>query len=411
MKKIVILGGGFGGVEFYKSAHKKLHGVPDVVFHLISRKNYFLFYPMLHEVATGSVERSHITQPLREIIDCCIERFSQTEIQHVDFHNKIVETAQGNISYDYLLVSLGTLPNYFNIPGADEHCVSFKSIEDAVTVRNHIIRHFEAASSEKNQAIRRNLLSFVIIGGGPTGVELAGQIADMVRDEMRDLYREVDHTEVSITLIEGGDRLLKNLHPELSSEAERRLSMMGVRVVKNKRVVRCEHSDVHFSSGEKIGGELRVWTAGTRSALAGVIDPEFLTERGGLKTKDTLQLVDHPEVFVIGDNMEIVDPSPMFVPQTAQAAAAAAKHAATNFISILQNQPLRSFKFESSGDIIPIGDWFGVAEIRKFHFFGPVAWIIRRVIFIQRLSSKMNRLKVTLDWLLNAVLRRDTSEL
>jgi NADH dehydrogenase len=411
MKKIVILGGGFGGVEFYKSAHKKLHGVPDVVFHLISRWNYFLFYPMLHEVATGSVERGHITQPLREIVDCCIERFSQTEVHHVDFHNKKIETEQGLISYDYLLVSLGVSPNYFNIPGANEHCVSFKSIADAVTVRNHVIRHFELASSERDLAIRKKLLSFVVIGGGPTGVELSGQIADLIRDELRDLYREVDHTEVTITLIEGGDRLLKQLHPELGSEAERRLIAMGVNVVKNKRVVRCEQSSVHFSNGEKICGELRVWTAGTKSALEGVVDGEYLTQRGGLKTRDTLQLVGHPEVFVIGDNMEIVDPAPMMVPQTAQAAAAAAKHAANNFIAILQNQPLRPFKFTSAGDIIPIGDWFGVAEIRGFRFFGPLAWIIRRTVFIQQLSSKMNRLKVTLDWALNAVLRRDTSEL
>ena len=411
MKKIVILGGGFGGVEFYKTAHKKLHGVPNVVFHLISRWNYFLFYPMLHEVATGSVERGHITQPLREIVDCCIERFSQTEIKHVDFHNKTVETAHGIVTYDYLLVALGVEPNYFNIPGADEHCVSFKSVADAVRVRNHVIRHFEAAASERDPVVRKKLLSFVIIGGGPTGVELTGQIADLIHEELRDLYREVDHKEVSITLVEGGDRILKHLHPELSSEAERRLVAMGVAVIKNKRVVRCEQTSVHFSNGEKICGELRVWTAGTRSALDGIIDNNYLTQRGGLKTRDTLQLVGHPEVFVIGDNMEIVEPVSFAVPQTAQAAVAAARHAADNFIAILQNQPLRSFKFESAGDIIPIGDWFGVAEIRGFRFFGPLAWIIRRTVFIQQLSSKMNRLKVTLDWLINAVLRRDTSEL
>ncbi len=136
MKKIVILGGGFGGVEFYKAAHKKLHGVPDVLFHVVSRWNYFLFYPMLHEVATGSVERGHITQPLREIVDCCVERFSQAEIKHIDFDQKIIETTNGRIPYDYLVVSLGVQPNFFNIPGADEHCVSFKSIADAVILRD-----------------------------------------------------------------------------------------------------------------------------------------------------------------------------------------------------------------------------------------------------------------------------------
>lgn len=412
MKKILILGGGFGGVEFYKAAHKKLHGSPDVLFHIISRWNYFLFYPMLHEVATGSVERAHVTQPLREIVDCCVERFSQAEIKHVDFDNKIVETNLGRIPYDYLVVSMGVQPNFFNIPGVDEHCVSFKSIADAVTVRNHVIRHFEAATSETDPVRRHQLLSFVIIGGGPTGVELAGQLADLVHDELRDLYREVDHTEVSITLVDSGDRLLKQFHPELGGEAEQRLIKMGVRVLKNVMVTRCESDSVHFSTGHKVHGNLRIWAAGTKSVLrGGIVDEVHLTQRGGLQTTESLQLVGHPEVFVIGDNMEIVAPRAVQIPQTAQAATAAARHAANNFVAMLRNEPLRPFTFKSIGDIVPIGDWFGVADLHGFRFFGPIAWIMRRVVFIQRLSSRMNRLKVTFDWLLHAVLRRDTSEL
>lgn len=411
MKKILILGGGFAGVEFYKQAHKKLHGSPDYLFHLVSRWNYFLFYPMLHEVATGSVERAHITQPLREIVDCCMERFSQTDVQRIDFEQKRVTTAQGEIAYDYLVVALGVQPNFFSIPGADEHCVPFKSIADAVHVRNHVIRHFESASAEKNEEIRRKLLSFVIIGGGPTGVELAGQLADLVHEELRDLYPEIDHREVKITLIDGGDRLLRQHHAEMSSEAERRLASMGVIVLKNCQVTKCESQVVHVSNGEKIHGELRVWTAGTQSALRGIVDETYLTERGGLKTRETLQLVGHPEVFVLGDNMEIVESRSVRIPQTAQAAAAAATHAAQNFVNMIRLQPLMPFAFKSSGDIVPIGDWFAVAEVKGFRFFGPVAWIIRRTIFIQRLSSRMNRLKVTLDWALHVFLRRDTSEL
>lgn len=278
-------------------------------------------------------------------------------------------------------------------------------------MRNHVIRHYEAAAHEKDPVKRKQLLSFVVIGGGPTGVELAGQLADLLHHEMRDLYREIDHREVAITLIDGGDRLLKQLHPELGGEAYKHLVHMGVRVLLNMQVTKCEPHAAHLSSGEHIPGELRIWAAGTKSTLAGVIDGKYLSARGGLQVTETLQLIGHPEVFVIGDNMEIIAPTAQRIPQTAQAATATAKHAARNFIAMLRNEPLKPFTFSSKGDIIPIGDWYGVADIRGFRFHGPIAWIIRRAVFIQSLSSIMNRLKITIDWALHAVLPRDTSEL
>src|SRR3989344_2512902 len=330
MKKIVILGGGFGGTEFYRVAHRALHGSPDVLFRLVSRWNYFLFYPMLHEVATGSVERSHITQPLREVIDCCIESFTQAEITNINFGTRTIATSRGEISYDYLVVALGAQPNFFGIPGVDEHCISFKSIADAVAVRNHVIRHFEAAAHERDGARRRQLLSFVIVGGGPTGVELAGQLADLLYHEMKDLYPEIDADEIAITLVDAGDRLLKQHHPELGHTALERLQQMHVRVKLNTRVTGCEPHALHLGDGEHLHGEMRVWAAGNRSALTEIIAPEFLTDRGLLRTKNTLQLDGHRYVFVGGYNMEIIEPTATRDPQTPKAATAAAQHAAKN---------------------------------------------------------------------------------
>lgn len=411
MKKIIILGGGFGGTEFYRAAHRRLHGSPDVLFQLVSRWNYFLFYPMLHEVATGSIERSHITQPLREVMDCCMENFTQAEISAIDFDQRTVETSRGRIAYDYLVVALGSQPNFFGIPGVDEHCIPFKSIADAVAVRNHVIRHFESAAHERDAARRKQLLSFVVIGGGPTGVELAGQLADMLYHEMNDLYPEIDVDEINITLIDSGDRLLKQFHPELGQTAIERLARMHVHVRLNTRVVQCEPHVVHLGSGEHLHGEMRVWTAGNQSAVQSLVAPQYVTERGLLRTTEMLQLVGHPEVFVIGDNSEIVEPLPVGIPQTAQSATAAAHHAARNFVAMLRNEPLSPFVYHPKGDIVPIGDWFAVAQIKNFRFFGEIAWIMRRITFIHRLASKINRLKVTIDWALHAVLRRDTSEL
>ena len=411
MKKIVILGGGFGGVEFYKTLHKKLHGVPHVTFRMVSRWNYFLFYPMLHEVATGSVERGHITQPLREIVDCCVEQFTQAEIQHINFNTREVATTAGVIRYDYLVVSLGVQPNFFGIPGVDKHCVTFKSIEDAVTVRNHIIRHVEKATREHDEAQRRALLSFVIIGGGPAGVELAGQVADLLHHEIMQLYQEIDAHEISILLVEAGDRLLRQFHPELGEQAARRLTRMGVRMVLNSQVSACTEEGVALAGGEMLKAGLRVWCAGIKSNLRGIVDDEFLSTRGLLKTKNTLQMVNHPDVFVIGDNMEIIEPAAVMVPQTAQAAGATARCAARNLCAILRNAPLEPFKFKNKGDIVPIGDWYAVAEISGFRFFGRIAWAIRRFVFLRQIWSVVNRTKILIDWFIHIVLPRDTSEL
>ncbi len=411
MKKILILGGGFAGVEFYRSLHPRVHSSPRALFQMISIHNYFLFYPMLHEVATGSIERSHITQPIREIVDCCVETFTQAEVLRLDFAAQRVETSVGQVPYDYLVVGLGVRPHYSGVLGADVHCVSFKSIRDAVIVRNHTVRHFELATRERDEKKRRALLSFVIVGGGAVGVELAGQISDWAFGELQELYQEIDRAEISITLIEAGDRLIKQFHPDMSRRAHERLEQRGVRVLLNERVQECAASGVQLSSGELVAGELRVWSAGTTSQLRGMVAPEYLSERGALKVEQTLQLVGHPEVYAIGDNAEIVSPRALFVPQTAQAAAAEARHAADNLLRSLDLQQQTPFYFASAGDIIPIGDWFAVAEVRGVRFSGRIAWVMRRLIFLKRIWSPLNRIKVFVDWVLHGFMRRDTSEL
>lgn len=411
MKKIVILGGGFAGVEFYRTLHRQLHATPRALFHLVSEHNYFLFTPMLHEVATGSVERSHITQPLREIMNCCMEQFTQAQVTRVDVAARRVETSVGPVPYDFLVVALGVRPHYFGVSGADVHCVPFKSLEDAVTVRNHTLRHFELATREHDARKRRALLSFVIVGGGAVGVELAGQLADLTRHELIDLYQEIDPHDISITLIEAGDRLLKQFHQEVSERAHAQLKKMGVRIILNVCVSSCTNDGVLLASGEQIRGELRMWSAGTKSVLRGMVAPEFLTERGLLKVKNTLQLVGHPEVFAIGDNAEIVSPHAQFVPQTAQAAAQQAGAAARNLGRLLDNQPPAPFYFKSFGDIVPVGDWFAVGQVDHLYLSGRLAWVMRRLVFLKRIWSPMNRIKIFIDWALHAIMRRDTSEL
>lgn len=411
MKKILILGGGFGGVEFYKTLHKKMHGSPEALFQLVSRWNYFLFYPMLHEVATGSIERGNVTQPLREIAHCCVEQFVQAEVEWIDVAARQVHTSAGQMPYDYLVVALGVESDLSRSKGAAKFAVTMKSIADAVAVRNRVIHNFELAAREHDPARRRALLSFTIIGGGSVGVELAGQLVDLMRNELRTLYSEVDPAEIKITLIEGSDRILRVFAPEISLLAHQRLVKLGVNVLTNTRVNECLADRLILDNGEEIFTGLAVMSGGNKSLMTDKIAPEFLTARGGIKINQNLQLVGHPEIFVVGDGAEIVEPQPVFVPQNAQAATAEARMAAENLWRIMRHKSLLSFDYKSRGDIIPIGDWYAVAQIGSWVFSGRLAWWLRRTVFLQRIWSTMNRIRICLDWTLHTFLPRDTSEL
>lgn len=410
-KKILILGGGFGGVRFYKTLHKLTHDSGDYLFHVVNRWNYFLFYPMLHEVATGSVDRSHITQPLREIMDCCLETFYHTDIEHIDFKNKQVKTAQGTLSYDFLCVGLGATGNFFGVKGAAEYTLRLSDIASAVQLRNTVIARFEAATKTANTEERKKLLHFVIVGGGATGVELAGQFADVVFHEFKKLYQEIDYHEVRITLVQGGDRLIPQCVLPACKMAAEQLKKQRVEVKLNAVAKEITADAVRLADGTTLNTKTIMWTAGTASYLSGMADDEYLNESGYFKTRDTLQLIGHDEVFIVGDNAGVENGKGTRAPQTAQAAVGEGYRAALNCYALMSGKPLTPFSFISKGDIMPIGDWYAVAQFGSFAFGGRFAWWLRRTIFLTEMWSWMNRLKVVADWTLNIFMPRDTSQL
>ncbi|HBW74139.1 MAG: NADH dehydrogenase (Ubiquinone) [Candidatus Magasanikbacteria bacterium GW2011_GWA2_45_39] len=410
-KKILILGGGFGGVRFYKTLHDLTHDSGDYLFQVVNRWNYFLFYPMLHEVATGSVDRSHITQPLREIMNCCLETFYHTDAEHIDFKNKQVKTAQGMLIYDFLCVGLGATGNFFGVKGAAEHTLQLKDIASAIALRNTIIARFEAATKSADADERKKLLHFVIVGGGSTGVELAGQLADVVFHEFKNLYQEIDYHEVKITLIQGGDRLIPQCVLPACKMAVVRLAQQGVAVQLNAVAKEITASAVYLADGNILKTKTVMWTAGVASPLRGMVDDEYLNESGYFKTRDTLQLVGHDEVFIAGDNAGVENGKGTRAPQTAQAAVGEGHVAALNCFALMSNKPLKPFSFKSKGDIMPIGDWYAVAQFGSFVFGGRFAWWLRRTIFLTEMWSWMNRLKIVADWTLNIFMPRDTSQL
>lgn len=409
--QIVIIGGGFGGIETFNRLHRLMHKRRGIDVTLIDRKNYFLFTPMLHELATGSIGRNHVTQPLREMIDCCHERFVRAKAERVDRKRHVVVTDAGNYPYDYCVIAVGSRASDFGVPGAGEYALQLKTVNDCAVVRNHLVSCFEAAARARNKTERERRVHFVIVGGGATGVELAGQIGDLLRKEMLALYAAIPCDEVKITLIESGERVLQRHSEFVGTRAMRKLKELGVSIIVNTRVVRVERDRVYLKNGDHLDACTIIWTSGVRSNAECLLPCEELDERGRVKLDEYLRMAGDERVFALGDCSMIADPGAVAVPQTAQAAVHEAKIVARNIRRAVRGKTLLSYRYRSRGELVPIGNWFGIAELGPFHFTGRVAWLMRRAVFLLTMYSWPDRFRIALDWFLNAFSFRDTSEL
>ncbi len=414
MKKVLIMGGGFAGIETFRRLHELLHPAHkhDIRIELISRNNFFTFTPMLHEAATGSVAREHLVQPIREMLVCCGKDFHEATIANIDPDKQVVYTDADDYSYDIGVVALGVEQGYFGTPGAKEHAVSLKWLPDAITMRNRIIDSFEKASErhdDNNLQAVSEYLHFVIVGGGLTGTELAGQLSDLISHEMRLFYGDVPHIMTKITLVHAGPRIIEQFSPQGSQKAARRLEKLGVEIRLGEVVTEVTAKGAKLKSGEFLNSKNVFWTAGTQSALPTILPAELLTERGLLKTEPTLQVTGYKNLFGVGDCRVATDQA-YFFPPTAQAAVQSAEAAAYNISHMLEGKKLLARRYHHRGDIIPIGDWYGVFERGSLRGSGRFIWLLRRLIFLMSMYGWANRLQVSFDWFIALFLPRDTSE-
>lgn len=407
-KRVVVLGAGVAGAQVLKQIHPFIHGSEHSLV-VVDKNNHSTFAPMLHEVATGAVSPQHITHPIRGIIHCCLERFYQAGVEAIDLDQKIVKTSEGDISYDYLITAIGARTNHFGTPGADQYCLNLKTMHDSLKVRRHIIDSYEMASRLPSGKEREKQLHFVIIGGGYTGVEMAGQLADLLMNEMKELYGEVYPDEAKITLIHAGDRILPVLKEKSSQLATKRLEALGVRVLVNSKATSVTPEGVSLMNGEVLESKTVIWTAG----VVACGDELFATDRlekSRVKVKSTLQIPDHPEVFVLGDLAYVIDGDGPH-PQTGQVAFDQAKLVAKNLRNSFNGEPLEAFSYHHKGDLVPIGNRWAVAEIYGIRIHGFVAWWLRRTVYLQGLFSWSDRVRVVFDWTMNLFSKRDTTRL
>lgn len=406
MKRILILGGGFGGVYTLKYLHKFFHKNKDIKLTLVNKKNYFLFTPLLHEVATGGTFLENIIEPIREIVRCCDYNFVHGEVKKIDLDNKKVLVDNFEVDYDFLVIALGSKTNFYNIPGAEENSFTLKSLDDAVKLRNHFIHNFELASRNPSE----ELLNFVIVGGGATGVELAGEMSEYFYYTFSKLYPKEIIDKVQIFLIEKGQELIPQFPPRLRKIAFDVLIKKKINVLLNKGVVEVGKGFVKLDDGTEIKTDTVIWTAGVKPNLPEILGNIEKDKGGRLVLNEYLQVKNYENVFAVGDNCCFIQ-NEKPLPQLAQVAVRQAKICAENIFNLINNKPLKKFVYKHQGDLVSLGRFFAMGEIKGFSFSGKLALFLWRGVYLSKMISFPDQIRTLVDWLLDLFYPRDISEL
>ncbi len=405
--RVLIVGGGFAGLY----AARSLKSDPEVAVTLLDRRNFHLFQPMLYQVATGALSPGDIAQPLRSILSR--QRNATVilgEAVGIDVDKREVQVSDGGpIAYDTLIVATGAHHTFFGHDEWAKHAQGLKTLEDAIEVRRRILIAFEAAEREADPERRREWMTFVLVGGGPTGVELAGSLGEIARDTLKRDFREIDPREARILLAEASDRLLTTFPPSLSAKAERSLSELGVTTLTGHLVTGLDDGSVTMTApnGEHVVVQARtaIWAAGvTASPLArmlGEASGAELDAAGRLAVGPELTVPGHSEVFAIGDMVR--PPKP--VPGVAPAAMQEGRYAAKAIRERLQGREPRPFRYVDKGNVATIGRARAVADLHGLHLSGFPAWVFWLALHLYYLIGFENRVLVLIRWLVGFVTR------
>lgn len=409
--RVVILGAGFGGVYAFKGLHKFFHRDPNVQLVLVNNKNYFLFTPLLHEVATGGVSRENVVEPLRKVLGCCLAEFYLAEVERIDLREKRVITTCGDLDYDYLVVALGAETNFYGTPGVEEHSFGLKSLEDAVRLKNSFIEKFEKASAISDKEKLDALLCFVVVGGGPTGVELVSEMAELFYETFGRYYRNSVAARVKIILLQSASELLPHFPKKFREKSLEVLKNKKIEVRLGVKVKSVDAVSIELTSGERIFTETTVWVAGVKPRYIKFDQEVEKGNDGRIVVNEFLQMKLRPEVFVLGDMAKFITPDEKALPMLAQVASKEGVSVAKHISNMLSGKTLTPFFYHHSGDLISLGQWMAAAEIKSFFFWGHFTWWFWRTIYLYKLISFQKKIKVAVDWTLTLFSPRDISQL
>jgi NADH:quinone reductase (non-electrogenic) len=391
--RVVIIGAGFGGLW----AARRLANAPADVF-VIDRNNYHSFFPLLYQVAAAELEPEDIIYPVRSILHKYPNlHFILGDVVAIDHEYKLIRTREQRVSYDYLILSAGSKPHFFGVSGAMQYSFPLRTLDDAVRLRNQILCRFEAAAVEPDQTIRKQMLTFTIVGGGPTGVEFAGALAELVRKPLARDYPNLVANDVHILLLEASDRLFAGMPERLHNFTFKRFQRMGIDVKLNSTVDRITPSCVMMKDGWEIPSDTVVWTAG----VGGISLPQgwdYPTRANGqVDVLETLQVPGHPEIYITGDLAHVEQAGRQLL-LVATVAIQEGEWAAKNILRQLDGKEPIAFEYHDPGLLAVTGRNAAVVRIGKVTLTGFPAWIIWVTVHLYRLIGFRNRLVVFINW-------------
>jgi NADH dehydrogenase len=410
--RVVIIGGGFAGVQCARRLRARLPAdrLDLVVF---NRENHMVFHPLLAEVAGASINPDAVAAPLRQVLtdaDCRAERVTGIDLAAREVEYERHDGRPARLAYDHVVIACGRRVNLHAVPGMSDHAFALKTAGDAMQIRSHVIQQLEAAGASAAAVDRRAALGFIVVGGGFSGVEAAGEINDLVRESRR-YYPRIQHDDIVVTLVHSGEQILPEVSPSLRAFARREMEAAGITVITGARAAAATPDGIWLTDGRQIQGRTIVCTIGTAQERLLERLP-VAKEKGALLTEADMRLAGHAHAWAIGDCARIVnaaDGRPC--PTTAQFAERQGRQAADNILRVLTGVTTRPFRHEPLGQLCAIGGRRAVAEVGRFRVSGLLAWFFWRSVYLWKLPSWSRAVKVGADWLWELVFRRDLGTL
>lgn len=400
-KRVIIIGGGFAGIALAKKLKNK-----NLQVVLLDKHNYHTFQPLLYQVATGGLEAGSIAYPIRKVMQGCKDfYFRLTSVKEIDTQSQKVISEIGDLYYDYLVIATGSKTNYFGNKEIERNSMSMKTIPQALNIRSLILENFEQAVLTKNQADREALINFVLVGGGPTGVELAGALAEMKKAILQKDYPDLDIQKMQINLIQSGDRILNTMSVESSTASEAFLESLGVKIWKNVRVTNYDGRTISTNSDLTFDSATVIWTAGVQGAVISGLDVNSLVERvERIRVNEFNQVKGYANIFAIGDiaSMES-ELYPQGHPMMAQPAIQQGELLGDNLVKFIQDQLMKPFEYNDKGSMATIGRNKAVVDLPKYHFNGVFAWFVWMFVHLFSLIGFKNKAVVFLNWVYNYI--------
>ncbi|MBM4441460.1 MAG: NAD(P)/FAD-dependent oxidoreductase [Candidatus Rokubacteria bacterium] len=409
MTRVVVLGGGFAGMETLRCLERGLGRRDDVELTLVSDTNYLLFTPLLPQVASSLVEPRHIIQPIRDIRGGRRRfRFRRDRVTGIDLGRRMVQLSEVALPYDVLVLALGGVTPTFGTPGVAEHALEYKTLPDAMVLRDHLLDLAEHADHEPDAAARRRMLTVCVVGGGYTGVELTAELEDFFSSYVVPRYRGIGPDDYRLMILEAGDEILRGVHPTLAARARGKLFREGIEIRTGTRVTRVLPGAVEVAGGAQLPVGITVWAAGVRGHPVLAPLPVARDPIGRVVVDRFMQVPGQPGVYGAGDAVSI-DGMPSASIPIIPAALAHARLVATNILADLEGAGRETIEFAPRGMLVSLGERDAVVEVMGLRFSGYFAWLFWNTIHLLKLVGVRKQLQVALDWALAGVFPRDSA--